>query len=495
MDIVLDNMCTLYDAPEKVRMELKGLSTFMNPEYRRRVSRGLYAGYLKKNIYLYTESDDSIALHRGMTRDAYELALKYNVKPVIRDRRIKPEINEPIMFTDSFEPYEYQLEAVDACFKRSQGILVSPAGSGKTVMGMMLAVLAETPVLWLTHKIELIHQTINVFKRFTNIDKKDIGIIASNKKTIGRKLTVATIQSINNITDNVVLRSEHSKDETYDIYNHVGCLVIDEAHHSAAETWQVISRFKAKYRFGLTATPYRRDELDGMLYCIIGRELHRITHERLIESNHIMKADVIALKREFKHEHGNDNNKLMKELIFNGKRNHDIAELTLAATKRHKQILILSRYIAHCDHLYDRLIAYSADIKGFKHKIYKLHSNLKFDYNRDESFILIATYGKAEEGLDMPTLEALVFATPVKNKKTVEQSIGRIERVSADKGSPIIYDIYDRDEFILNDTDVGGMLVSKWRKRLSAYGERAMTVWYIEDIKELASIYKLIDNK
>ena len=56
---------------------------------------------------------------------------------------------------------------------------------------------------------------------------------------------------------------------------------------------------------------------------------------------------------------------------------------------------------------------------------------------------LFATYSLAKEGLDIPRLDRLFMATPVKDYAVVVQSIGRIARVFPEKETPIAYDFVD----------------------------------------------------
>ena len=64
--------------------------------------------------------------------------------------------------------------------------------------------------------------------------------------------------------------------------------------------------------------------------------------------------------------------------------------------------------------------------------------------------ILFATYGLAKEGLDIPRLDRLILASPHKDKATIIQSIGRIERKFENKENPICYDLVDPIDYFEN---------------------------------------------
>ena len=66
--------------------------------------------------------------------------------------------------------------------------------------------------------------------------------------------------------------------------------------------------------------------------------------------------------------------------------------------------------------------------------------------NKEEHF-LFATYSLAREGLDIKPLDRLFLITPTKNRITLIQSIGRVERQDEGKETPLVYDFVDKDIF------------------------------------------------
>ena len=64
--------------------------------------------------------------------------------------------------------------------------------------------------------------------------------------------------------------------------------------------------------------------------------------------------------------------------------------------------------------------------------------------------VLFATYGLAKEGLDIPRLDRLILASPHRDKATIIQAIGRIERKSENKEEPVCYDLVDQIQYFEN---------------------------------------------
>ena len=94
------------------------------------------------------------------------------------------------------------------------------------------------------------------------------------------------------------------------------------------------------------------------------------------------------------------------------------------------------------------------------------------DMRKGDKKYLFATYSLAREGLDIPRLERLFMASPIKDKAWVIQSIGRIARVFENKSNPIVYDFVD---------DIG-FLVKMYKKRCSIY--RAENCYWIGEENE-----------
>jgi superfamily II DNA or RNA helicase len=82
---------------------------------------------------------------------------------------------------------------------------------------------------------------------------------------------------------------------------------------------------------------------------------------------------------------------------------------------------------------------------------------------------LFATYSLAREGLDIPRLERLFMASPVKDYAVVTQSIGRVARTFEGKADPICYDFVD---------DIG-YLVKSYKKRCTTYKKN--DCYFLED--------------
>lgn len=144
-------------------------------------------------------------------------------------------------------------------------LIVMTTGTGKTVVGSkIIKAHPNSKVLWLTQTEELIYQT--------RLDLEDafgageVGLYRRADRSLFERITVASLQTIE--------REEYLEAIPK---NHFDLVIVDEAHHSRAASWEkVIRYFKAK-RLGLTATPYRHDGKD--LDALFGESAVHLSYE------------------------------------------------------------------------------------------------------------------------------------------------------------------------------------------------------------------------
>ena len=467
MKIEIGSRLTISEAPLGALQWIMAGSTFPNPEYENKAKMGLYTNYLEKEIKIYKEvSPGVLEAPRGLLRFIYDRYVKLPEGLVVDDKRICPK-TEGFNLNPAMDMRDYQGLAKETAFKRAQGMVVAPAGSGKTVIGIAIAQRTKTKVLWLTHKIELLEQTRQRFMEWTDLKEEDICVVGDGEVgDLNAKVIIATIQTLNNwsgVTD--ILEGSN-----FDILTKsIGCVIIDEAHHAAATSWHIIERFPALYRIGLTATHYRSDSLSHMLTAIIGIMTYEVERNMLVQDNSIVKCMVKVIPTKSNYEGlTNDDNRYHQLMCADMERNNMIANLVTNTIEQHKCMLVLTSRIAHCEHL-SELIRVRLQGKGITDTpVHAFSSQGKFKFdNTLKKCVLVATYGKATEGLDMPQLDAIVYAQPCKAAGRVEQTMGRIERPNDGKKTPIVYDIYDK---------LMPLAKGKYKERKVIYDQRGIVI-------------------
>lgn len=437
MDVTISNVITVHEpVPELVAWANKNLE-LTNPDYEKKVRMGYWVGQTPKTIRLYETRGTDLILPYGLLR---------NIWPIIRDTKPIMAFPEPynVNYGDTNIPlYDYQEEAVEAMLKAKFGILQSPAGSGKTQMGVALIKKFERRALWLTHTVDLLNQSKERAAQY--IDKKLLGTITAGKVEIGEGITFATVQTMSTLD-----LSQY--EDLWDV------VVVDEVHRVAGSPtkvtmfYKVLNHLKARHKYGLSATVHRADGLIKCAYALIGNVVHEVSQDTV--ASKIMHVGIaprytgVPVSDECLNPDGTLNYvQMINYLASVSTRNKQIvADLV---EQRGHSCLILSDRLEHLATLMDMLppdMRENAAMMSGK-MVSKREKELRsaiLDEMRDGTLkYLFATYSLAKEGLDVPRLDRLFMATPVKDETVVIQSIGRIARTYPGKDNPICFDYVD----------------------------------------------------
>lgn len=407
-----------------------------NPEYAKKVRMGFYTGNTPKFLCLYKVHGDEIILPYGTFKQ---------IRPMLQDTAIQSEFKpqESIDYGSPIPLYPYQEQAVEAVKQAYYGILQSKAGSGKTRCGLALIKEFGKRTLWITTTKDLLNQAKGNAEEF--FDKALLGTITEGKVNIGRGITFATVQTL------CKLDLSQYKD-MWDV------IICDECHHICGSPTtvtmfsKVLNSLAARHKIGLTATPHRADGLMGATYALIGEVVYAVPDEavadRVVRVGILPIATGISYSRECLNTDGTVNyTRLIGYLTNHPERNRMI--LNKIVENRDKSCIILSDRLEQLEVLINSL---PSDMRGQAVMIHGGMVTKRAKAEREQALedmrvgdkkYLFATYSLAREGLDVPRLERLFMASPIKDKAWVIQSIGRIARVFAGKSDPICFDFVD----------------------------------------------------
>ena len=178
----------------------------------------------------------------------------------------------------------HQKQALDALQKmrdekQSIALLFHATGTGKTVTAVSDAKRFGKRTLFIAHTHELVEQAYHTFKELWN--EADIGRYYENIKQPDSFVVCGSIQSI-------ALNLEQFRDTDF------GYIIIDEAHHASAETYQkVLSYFKPEFTLGLTATPERADDKD--ILEIFRNTAHKLDIQTAVEIGELVPVRCIRI--------------------------------------------------------------------------------------------------------------------------------------------------------------------------------------------------------
>lgn len=406
----------------------------VNPKFLEAQSAGRSTWGMDKHIYNFDVlPDDSLLVPRGLRKRVITLAKEMDPTVEIEDRRTR---FDHLSIDSSIIKYRsYQFKAVLGLTGMSdEGVLVAPAGSGKTVMGLSLIPLLGQPTLWLTHTSPLAQQAEDRANFFLP-DIGKVGRIGSGKWEIGEVLTIGMIQTLMRNPEKVI--SDMNK---------FGLVILDEGHHCPANTFlKVVSSYNPWYLYGLTATPYRRDKLEALMFQCLGETISKVSTQEVEKQGGILVPTVRYRTFHSRPVEGNNIQQIITQhVVDNPKRNRMIVGDVLAEAAEGNYCIVIADRKAHCEELYE-LIKTGWEKTGIAtgdyNRAYVQEQVEKF--NRNEITVLVATFALLGEGFDVPFLNRAFIASPFRAEAKAEQLIGRIQRTHPGKVDAIVYDYVD----------------------------------------------------
>ena len=343
-------------------------------------------------------------------------------------------------------------------------LLYQATGTGKTVTAVLDAKAVGGQTLFVAHTIELVEQAYNAFKSLW--PEVSVGKFVGNIKEIDANVICGSIQSI---ALNVDLFNENDFDY----------IIIDEAHHASAETYQKILKFfKPKFLLGLTATPERTDDIN--ILDIFKNTAHKLDIKTAVEIGALVDVRCIRI-------HTNID---MTKVRFNSVQ-YNIRDLDVKICVTERNNLIVDTWIEYVKD--KRTVVFCASVKHAE-QIAKLFAEknvsaaavsggmklsernevlTKFAQGRIK---VLCACDLLNEGWDCPQTEVLFMARPTMSKVLYTQQLGRGMRLSDGKDYLMVFDFVDNASqynapysmhrlFKLKDYHAGGLVLGKKGER------------------------------
>ena len=307
---------------------------------------------------------------------------------------------------------EIKKESINLLNKKGSCILALYTGCGKTITSINIACTINLPTLILCHRLVLIDQWV------ASIQK-----VCENAKI----QVLNTKSDLDETADFYIMNSLNVNKKYHGFFKRVGTLIVDECHTICSEKLsQSLYYINPRYSIALSATPYRSDGMDELLYAYFGKELiyrkmHREHYAFKIKTNFEPTVELGV--------NGKVNwNSVINSQCLDENRNKLI--VNIVKFFRHRNFLILSKRVEQVNKLVDMLRNEGEDVTS-------LVGIKKFFDTR--SRILIATCSKAGVGFDHPKLDSLIIASDL--EEYFIQYLGRVFRT--EDGIPLIFDLVD----------------------------------------------------
>src|SRR3989338_6826416 len=396
-----------------------------NKEYaaKKRLSKSVFG--TEKYFNLIQDHEDEISLPRGFLE---KLTAHFDTEKITYTIKEEYKKHKAVKFKSNISIRPEQEKIFESIKNKSNGIIVSPPGSGKTIIALELVAKLQLPTLILVNRNQLLSQWVERIEQFLGIPKTHIGAISGTKKKIGKQITVATLQTL--------VRYKNFND----IRDSFGVIIIDECHHIPAKTYrELIWSFKSKYCFGLTATHERKHGTEKISEFMIGPVIAEIKSSEISETKTFevtIHTTKLTLPFKYKTDHYEA---LAKVISFDSARNELVTKVILKEVKAKRKVLVLTERKEHIEilNLYLRgeteTISISGDDSARSRK-------LKHDQIKTGNFqVLLATGQLLGEGFDVQGIDTIVLAFPFSFEGKLVQYIGRLRG----EGLKYVIDFHD----------------------------------------------------
>ena len=473
LHIILSNGIYVDNTNLKAAMQnrIRRMAAISNPVFYKNQAIGTSNYDTARWIYLGKDHlSGYIQIPRGLQDELWENIKQADIDYEMEDERQQGrKIN--VDFKGELRPE--QDKALKELIRYDNGILHAATAFGKTVVSSAIIAQKKINTLIILESSALIEQWKEALEKFLNINEGLSTYETKTGRVRKRKSLIGTLQgahdSMTGIIDIAMAGSLCKKGKYHKMMNEYGLVLIDECHHSASETIaNVLKEMKAKYVYGVTATPKRGDGLEKINYMLIGPIRYSYTAKEKAKEQGIQHLVYPRFTRTVPPRgvitdkmHPNE----AYEIIHNNDvRDEQIIEDVKNCVAAGRTPVVLSRYKDHSEKFYEQLKNYADHVflmtgnnskKEHRKILEQMHQ-----VDKNESLILIATGSLVGEGFDFPRLDTLFMATPVSFRGVVEQYAGRLNRDYAGKENVIIYDYVDNHIPMFNNM---------YMKRLKAY--------------------------
>ena len=347
-----------------------------------------------------------------------------------------PAAGEPVILRD------YQVEIINKFLSNPQSLQEIATGAGKTLMTAALSSLVESygrSIVIVPNK-DLVVQTE---ADYINLGL-DVGVYFGDRKDIGKTHTICTWQSLNVIDKK--FKDGESDFSLADFSEGVVCVMVDEVHQAKADVLKKLLTgpfSNIPIRWGLTGTVPKEQWERLTLEISLGEVVHQLAASELQEQGVLAQCEVNILQLQDNVTYNNYQSELTY-LTTDKKRLDYLAGLIQTLSLDGNTLVLVDRIKTGeglIERLGDEVVFISGSMKS------KDRKEEYDEVSEADNKIIVATYGVAAVGINIPRIFNLVLLEPGKSFVRVIQSIGRGIRKAKDKDSVRIWDITSSAKF------------------------------------------------
>ena len=432
-----------------IQLEIQDKFAFQVPgfQYMPRYKNGFWDGTIK----LYDLKRNSfpigllISLFKLAKDNDWDLEIDKNLKLDAFDKDIETFI-EDVLPELILEPYDYQMEAFLKSIKLNRSLVLSPTGSGKSLIIYLIIrfLLNHVPgkILISVPSINLVRQMKTDFCSYENnrfICDQCYGLVSGVTKQTSRRVVIATWS--------MLYRQDTSFFTPFDVF------ICDEAHQAdSMAIGKIISMMpNVRYRYGFTGT------LDGSktheLQCrawfgslIKSSSTKELMDKGLLSSLEIQSISIEYPEKEKMEMKSSDYQAEISFIVSHPRRNEFLVDLALSQPNN---TLLLFNLVERHGEVIFKMAEKEAQEKG--KKVFFISGETGVDrreyirqtMERENNVVLFASFGTLAVGVNIKNLHTIIFAHPYKARIRTLQSIGRSLRKLSGKEKSILFDICD----------------------------------------------------
>lgn len=409
----------------------------------------------------------------GLLSRARDFFTLMNVPYGLIDARVEVNHDSNYSMSSDFEPRDYQLDIIQKSAKQQRGIIKLATGGGKTATASgIIANIGVVPFTFYVTSLDLLKQAKNELEKFIKYKGKpiEVGMIGGGKCDI-KDINVMTIQTAIRSLGGKFKKfdgedgkdngkyDESDKERIGNLIRSSQGMICDEVQHWAAKTCQVIAdnSIGARYRYGMSATPWRDEGDDMLIDACFGKTIVDINASFLIKKGVLVRPTIYFVHMKRMDLEGSYQTVYKEGIVENVVRNTMIANIAKKMKDSGRHILILVTHIDHGETL-ESMIPGSFFING-KHSGKQREAWLdKMKRKDDDARVTIAT-SIFDEGVDVKPLDGLILAGSGKSQTRALQRIGRVIRNYEDpvtgvaKTDAFVVDFYDNTRYFRSHSE------------------------------------------
>ncbi len=475
LEIVKANMLFVPKAgiSQRALNRLKRLASFKNPMFYRQQAMRLPTYGHSRVISCTDETEEHLCLPRGCEPELLDELETLGIDVRIINKTFGGNRID-VKFKGSLR--DEQAQALRHLLQHNTGILSGTTAFGKTIVAIKLIAEKKINTLILVDKISLLSQWRERLSEFLIINETlPEGQIttAPKKGRCKKKSVIGQIgggkNALSGIVDIAVMQSLSRQGVVKECVKNYGLVIADECHHASAFTYeQILKTTHAKYIYGLTATPTRKDGHHPILFMHCGPIRYRDNPKKQAE-NRPFDHYIIPRFTPLRVPLGTDSKdlsiqELYSEIMDNDFRNQLIVEDVLRNYHQGRSCLALTLRTAHVERLAKSIEENIPDVIALTGGMGRKSTQEAFEriasIPDEKNIVLVATGHFIGEGFDEPRLDTLFLAMPISWKGTLQQYAGRLHRLFKTKNEVRIYDYVDIQI---------KMLENMYQRRLNGY--------------------------